>query len=327
MRRPLVIAAALSGALVLVGCAGTAEPEPTPTPTDPAPAATCAESGPASDAVDVQGALGAEPEVFFDAPLETAVTQRAVVLEGDGDEVEAGDVVSVNLALYNGATGELASTTPFSTSGAGVFVQVGTDRMLPGLVATLLCSTEGSRVVGVLAPEDAFGDAGQPDLGIGPGTTLVYVFDVLYIVGDQAAGEAQPELGSPFPEIEWDADGRPTVTIPDADPPAELKIGLVIKGDGPIVGPDDEFTIHYQGVNWRTGEIFDESWGGAPRSFTNVISGFKKAVVGQTVGSRVVVLIPPEEGYGDSGNPNAGIEGTDTLVFVIDILAVTPPLA
>jgi len=34
----------------------------------------------------------------------------------------------------------------------------------------------------------------------------------------------------------------------------------------------------------------------------------------------VLLVIPPAEGYGTSGNSQAGISGTDTLVFVVDIL-------
>ena len=31
-------------------------------------------------------------------------------------------------------------------------------------------------------------------------------------------------------------------------------------------------------------------------------------------------MIPPDKGYGAEGNAQAGITGTDTLVFVVDIL-------
>jgi FKBP-type peptidyl-prolyl cis-trans isomerase len=87
--------------------------------------------------------------------------------------------------------------------------------------------------------------------------------------------------------------------------------------------------VQYQGTNWRTGEIFDQSWGRRiPASFNTegVVNGFKQALVGQKVGSQVVVMIPPADGYGEAGNPQAGIEGTDVLVFVIDILAAVPAL-
>ena len=100
----------------------------------------------------------------------------------------------------------------------------------------------------------------------------------------------------------WADDGQPTVTIPDADPPAELKVATVITGTGAVVGAGDSVTVQYQGVNWTSGEVFDESWGSGAANFTTdgVIVGFGDAMVGQTVGSRVVVIIPPDQGYGPS---------------------------
>jgi hypothetical protein len=113
---------------------------------------------------------------------------------------------------------------------------------------------------------------------------------------------------------------------PEADAPTELGVETLIKGDGATVQAGDTVTVQYQGVIWNTGEIFDESWSrGAPATFSTdqVITGFADGMVGQTVGSQTVVVIPPADGYGEAGAPQAGISGTDTLVFVIDILAVS----
>jgi peptidylprolyl isomerase len=35
-----------------------------------------------------------------------------------------------------------------------------------------------------------------------------------------------------------------------------------------------------------------------------------------------MLSIPPAEGYGSAGNSDAGIKGTDSLVFVVDIIDV-----
>ena len=53
-----------------------------------------------------------------------------------------------------------------------------------------------------------------------------------------------------------------------------------------------------------------------------MIKGFATGLAGVTVGSRVLVGITPEDGYGDQGQPDAGIEGNDSLLFVIDVLGV-----
>jgi peptidylprolyl isomerase len=75
-------------------------------------------------------------------------------------------------------------------------------------------------------------------------------------------------------------------------------------------------------VSWTTGEVFDSSWQrGVPASFSTdgVIAGFRDGLVGQTVGSRVIITIPPDLGYGpyEAGSPASG-----TIVFVVDILGV-----
>ena len=54
-----------------------------------------------------------------------------------------------------------------------------------------------------------------------------------------------------------------------------------------------------------------------------MIAGWDEGLVGQTVGSQVLLVVPPDKGYGKDGQPSAGIKGTDTLVFVVDILDAT----
>lgn len=107
----------------------------------------------------------------------------------------------------------------------------------------------------------------------------------------------------------------------DGKPPTELVLKVLKEGTGETVKSGDSVTIDYQGTNWTTGKVFDESYGKTPATFTTdgVVKGFGAALVGQKVGTQLVVGIPPEFGYGTAGQPSAGISGTDTLVFVIEI--------
>lgn len=86
--------------------------------------------------------------------------------------------------------------------------------------------------------------------------------------------------------------------------------------------------VNYLGQVW-SGEVFDSSFGSpSPAAFSigtgQVIQGWDTGLVGQDVGSRVLLSIPPDLGYGAAGNPDAGISGTDTLVFVVDIIGSYP---
>jgi len=53
-----------------------------------------------------------------------------------------------------------------------------------------------------------------------------------------------------------------------------------------------------------------------------VVAGFQKAIAGQKVGSTVAVAMTSADGYPD-GQPSAGIEKGDTLIFAIKILGAS----
>jgi peptidylprolyl isomerase len=319
VRRPIVSSlAAVALLLVLAGCAARPPvlggPVPTPTPTTE----TCAAPGAASDAVVVDGDLGEAPVITADGPFSVDRVERTVVIEGSGDPVERGDLVQVAITILNATSGERA---PGTATGRVLLAEASTQ---PGLLATILCATPGSRIVGIVPAEQAFGSAGQPELAIGPDDDLVFVVDVLAVVPQQAAGEAlTPPAG--FPAIAVDADGRPTITVPESDPPTATTSATLIEGTGPVVGTGDEFLVQFQAVNWRTREVFDETWGDAPRSLLTILPGVDGAIVGRPVGSRIVVIVVPADGFGAAGSPSSGIAATDTVVYVVDILATTPP--
>ncbi|HWH98640.1 MAG TPA: FKBP-type peptidyl-prolyl cis-trans isomerase [Pseudolysinimonas sp.] len=311
--------------VVLTACAARpltlGAPSPAPTPSsDEEPA--CAVPGEASDAVVVFGGLGEAPVVTASGPFSVDRVERSVLVEGAGAPVVEGDLVEVAITILNATSGERAPGT------ASARVLLEPDAVQPGLLATILCATPGSRIVGVVPAEEAFGSVGQPELAIGPDDDLVLIVDVLAVVPTRADG-APVALPDGFPDLglEFDADGRPTVTIPAIDPPGTLVSATLLEGAGAVVGADDEFLIQFQAVNWRTGDVFDETWGDAPRSLLELLPGVDAAIVGRSVGSRVVVIVPPADGFGAAGSPSSGIAGTDTVVYVVDILATTPPPA
>lgn len=128
---------------------------------------------------------------------------------------------------------------------------------------------------------------------------------------------------------------KPTVTFPASGPPKQLTEQTLIPGSGPPVAAGDTLIIDYLGEIWPTKigsqpKVFDSSFArGAPDGFVigtgAVIPGFDKTLPGKRLGTRMLLSIPPADGYGASGNSQAGISGTDTLVFVIDLLADYKP--
>lgn len=104
---------------------------------------------------------------------------------------------------------------------------------------------------------------------------------------------------------------------------ATTQVKTLKEGTGPVVGDTSTVSVCYVGVDGRDAKVFDSSYErGAPAEFPldGVVTGFKKAISGQKVGSTVAVAMSPEDGYPD-GMPDAGIQKGDTLVFEIKILS------
>ncbi len=106
---------------------------------------------------------------------------------------------------------------------------------------------------------------------------------------------------------------------------SQTQVHTLHAGDGPAVSSTATVSVCYMGVNGRDGSVFDSSYQrGAPVDFplTGVVPGFQKAIAGQKVGSTVAVAMVPADGYPE-GQPSAGIQPGDSLVFAIKILNAT----
>ncbi|WP_374945388.1 FKBP-type peptidyl-prolyl cis-trans isomerase [Agreia sp.] len=333
MRKLPVIFAVSALALTLAGCAGSPSPSSTPdggaTAAPQAEAGSCTEtpSGDASDSVEVTGDAGSIASATFDSPVDIDATERTVLSEGDGEKANIGDFGILNFTLFNGTSGDEVFST-YDEGSASLSMVVDATQFLPGLVKGVECLTGGSRIAVAVPASEGFAEAGNPALGIAATDPLVFVVDLGQVLSvsdpDQlkANGAVQPVVDG-VPTVADAEDGTPTVTIPDTAPPAELTITVLKKGDGKVVEAGQPSVVQYQGSVWGTKTVFDQSWGKTPFAVQpgGTVEGFEAAISGQTVGSQVIVSIPPAQGYGDAGQPDAGISGTDTLVFVIDILA------
>jgi FKBP-type peptidyl-prolyl cis-trans isomerase len=304
VRRLLVLLAAVP--LLLLSACG--EDPATP---GAAPASSATAADPLAD-IEVTGDVGAEPTVEFPTPLEVAEAASTVLVEGDGEPLAEGQQAQAHLATFDGSTGDKIDSSYEAEAPAGF--PMDPNQIRSDLYEALLGVPVGSRVLLAL-----------PTAAEGGGSAVV-VTDILSakVVPDRAEGTAvAPAPG--LPTVTLAEDGAPTITLPEGEPPAELIVQPLIVGDGPVVEQGQQITVHYTGVTWPGGEVFDSSWQkGSPTQFPigvgQVIPGWDAGLVGQTVGSQVLLVIPPAEGYGEGGNEAAGISGTDTLVFVVDIL-------
>jgi FKBP-type peptidyl-prolyl cis-trans isomerase len=287
---------------------------------------TPTKAGASSDKVKVSGKVGAAPKVTFSKGISAKTTQRTVNVTGSGKVAAKGSKVTVDYTAYNAASGKKIDATGYTSKTTQSFTLT-KDGLLPGLYKALLCAPTGSRVTAVIPPADAFKTAGQSDLGIGAKDNLIFVFDVDKVTSvpktlKKANGTAQAAPKG-YPTVKLAASGEPTLTIPKTAAPKTLMIADLKKGSGATVKATDGVIVQYIGALWDSGKVFNNSWtSGGPVTFAanGVIPGFSKALVGHKVGSQVIAVIPPADGYGATPPSGSGIAATDTLVFVVDIL-------
>ncbi|OJX62328.1 MAG: hypothetical protein BGO95_11140 [Micrococcales bacterium 73-13] len=322
-----VLSVSLTAALAAVALTACGSTAPAPTSTSSAADCQPAAPGDASASVTVRGDLGGALAVDASFPLQTDRTERSVLVDGSGQALDDGWTANLFYAIYNGATGELIEDShDISTDPVPFVYESGS--AIPGMESALRCSTAGSRVVAVIPPAEGFGADGLPDVGLQAGQSLLLVADILSL--EETPTTSEPSA-TPLPTPSaWTTDipavdlttSPPTVTIPDAPAPTDLVLTVLEEGDGAVVPNPATVTIDYHGLSWDTKEVFDSSYArGTPATFSTggVITGFAAAIVGQKVGSTVLVSIPPDLAYGT--DPAKHELGGQTLVFLIHIEA------
>ncbi|MHB1209677.1 MAG: FKBP-type peptidyl-prolyl cis-trans isomerase [Acidimicrobiales bacterium] len=119
----------------------------------------------------------------------------------------------------------------------------------------------------------------------------------------------------------------PTVVVPTTPPPTSLEVSNLITGTGAAAKSGDTLEVQYVLATYSTHKVIQSSWTAQPFSFKlgagQVIPGWDQGMVGMRVGGRRELIIPPSLGYG-ANSPGAGIAKNDTLVFVVDLLKITP---
>ena len=321
-RPALTVAASLTIAL-LAGC-GSSTPD-----TGGTTSATSAAPSVALKAVTATGAvdLKTAPKVTLGkTPITSTAVERKVLTPGTGTAATAQDTVRLRAQIYNGTSGKLLDDG-FAEGRDAEGYRLGRADLIAGFTEGLLGATKGSRVAFTIPPAKGFGEQGNTQLGIAGTDTIVVVADIAdvrrgltQVDGTQAASPA----GLPTVAFPNGPTKEPTVTVPKSAAPTETKDATLIEGKGATVEKGQTISAQYHGVLWRDGSVFDSSWQrGAAADFPigvgAVIPGWDKTLVGKKVGSRVLLVIPPKDGYGDAGSGDK-IKGTDTLVFVVDIL-------
>jgi peptidylprolyl isomerase len=315
---PGTASASPSASTTSASAAPSASPSPSPSPSKkpkPVPASNN------FDKVQVSGEYGKPPKVTVKAPWAIDKTRTKVLTPSDGATVKEGQTVEVNYHGVDGRTGE----TFDSSFARGAPVAFNLAQVVPGFSKGLVGQKQGSRVVIAMPGSDGYDSSGgNPQAGIEVGDTLIFVVD---LVGVQLSGpegsKVEPKSGLPTVTVNK---GQPEITVPKTDPPTTLQVQPLIKGKGKKVGENDQVTFDYRWVRWSDGKLLEESYSTEPATagLSGLLPGMAKGLTGQTVGSRVLLVIPPAEGYPD-GNPTPSVAPGETLVMVVDLLFTQAP--
>jgi peptidylprolyl isomerase len=280
--------------------------------------------------------LGTDPTITAKtAPPDDSMLK--VLHKGSGRALTGTDVIVADFkgqVWENIGSGVNAFEDTFASG--DLFVQP-VNKVVPAWAKKLPGVRVGSRVLLVAPPKDAFGLKPPKNTNILPNDTLMFVIDVLgaFPRDRGPVGTAVTVADRDLPRVTGTT--NPKVAIPKGKAPKKLVQALLVDGHGPKVRAAQWIAVQYTGLLWDSGKVFDSTWtrpdGPTPLAIRmaapgllngkpvgGAVKGLRDALIGRSVGSRVLVIIPPDLGYGPNGNPAGGITASDTMVFVVDIL-------
>lgn len=225
---------------------------------------------------------------------------------------------------------------PSTTNEPPLMLSLTSDQGFPGIREAIDGVPVGSRVQVIATPDDAFGEFGNPTLGIANTDTVIFVVDVVERVLTAPEG-TEKSLPNGLPSV-VETDGKVTgldFSGAAEEPSNDLEVHTIVEGSGdPIKKSGSQVAMRYLGQVWQADAPFDENYSAIGPGFPNqnggidpatipgqLIKGWNEGLVGVKAGSRVMLVVPSRFGYGKEGSGEL-IKGGDTLVFVVDILGV-----
>ncbi|MDI3418862.1 FKBP-type peptidyl-prolyl cis-trans isomerase [Streptomyces luteolus] len=325
MRRRSLLLAVPAGLLTLAGCGDDKADKSKSKATDGA-------SNSADAAKIVDGPLpritkgdkfGTKPTVAKGSGDPSKDLAVKVLIEGKDAEVAKGDYLQAD---YLGQIWTSAKVFDNSYDrGTPAIFPIGVGQVIPGWDQGLVGKKVGSRVELGIPPALGYGEQGNEQAGIKGTDTLVFVVDIVGSFGakSSAKGKDVAQDNIDLPKVGTNTDGKaPSLDVPKKDAPKKLVSNYVIEGDGAALKASDTVLVQYKGVLWDGGKEFDSTYKRsqlAQFQLAGVVKGWSQGLTGKKVGSRVLIVVPPDLGYGDK--EQQGIPANSTLVFSVDIIA------
>jgi hypothetical protein len=330
-RRPALLSALTGAALVAVVLAGCAPTGRGPG-NQPAGCSPEVPTGGVSSTVTASGAIGSAPKATFPTPLVAKSDQATVLKAGHGAPAEKGAMVDLDVTALDARTGKSIAATSYDRS---QFLRAVAGKGLPtssgslgasSIADALVCAQAGSRIALTTTAKRL--NAIQ---GLANAQSVVAIIDVNAIYLGKANGANRlPQDG--MPDVITAVDGQPGIVVQELQKPTTARSEVVKAGGGAVVKKNSKAVLALTAWTWPANgdkppvvAALDTWTTGAATTLDLSQSGLPKkltgAIVGQKVGSQVLVVLPPKEGFA-AGSAPQGVTATDTLIFVVDILGI-----
>ena len=272
-------------------------------------------SGDTMQGVSASGKLGSKPDVSFKTPFKVENQAHQVIQEGNGEVIRDGDRVCTRGLALDAKTGKVISST-WDKSGPECSLVI-SKKSIPAYYDTFKGLKVNSTVAVGINESGSGGNSQATDSYI---MALTFVSRSKNLT--RAQGQKVTDLPSDLPKISLDSKGKPSLDLNGYQPKGGLVVQPLIKGNGAKVGQHQSVSANYTGWLASDGKQFDSSWDrgqASDFSLDQVVKGWQQGLAGQTVGSQVLLVIPPDLGYGSQKQQS--IPANSTLIFVVDILA------
>ena len=243
-----------------------------------------------------------EIEIPAEAPTELG---RTVLEAGSGDAAEAGDTVIVDYAGVRSSDG-----LPFDNSydrGEPFPVVLGQGGVIEGWDVGLIGAQTGERVQLDIPSAQAYGEVARSNI-ICENEDLTFVIDVRAVVKAVDPGDAPTEPGVELSE----SPGVDDTVFED-----------LVVGDGDTLELDDTALIRFVNFRGDTGDVLETAWDADPFQVVygeNLLPGLLEGMEGLAVGGRRAITVPPEDGFGEQGSPDAGLPADTDMIFVVELI-------
>ena len=271
-------------------------------------------SGDTMQGVSASGKLGSKPDISFKTPFKVENQTHQVIQKGDGEVIRDGDRVCTRSLALDAKTGKVISST-WDKSSPECSIVI-SKKSIPAYYDTFK-GLKVNSTVAVGIDESGSGSSQASDSYI---MALTFVSRSKNLT--RAQGQKVTDLPSDLPKISLDNKGKPSLDLNGYQPKGGLVVQPLIKGKGAKVGQHQSVSANYTGWLASDGKQFDSSWDrgqASDFSLDQVVKGWQQGLAGQTVGSQVLLIVPPELGYGSQQQQK--IPANSTLIFVVDILA------